>query len=166
MNTVEPLEYGADLLAGQHDGQEPGPLGPNDIVEPRQIDAEHLAIEEQQGAQGLVLGGGCHFVVNGERCQERGDVGRSHLSRVALVVEEDVSLDPVDVGLLRAAAVVSGADSIPHAVEKSALWRRGRTGFMDGEHGTGGALRRGGIRDVAAGRKANHAHAFEIPFCS
>ncbi len=48
MNTVEPLEYGADLLAGQHDGQEPGPLGPNDIVEPRQIDAEHLAIEEEQ----------------------------------------------------------------------------------------------------------------------
>src|SRR5439155_858223 len=87
----------------------------------------------------------------------RRDVGRSHLSRVALVVEEDVSLDPVDVGLLRAAAVVSGADSIPHAVEKSALWRRGRAGFMDGEHGTGGALRRGGIRDVAAGRKANHA---------
>src|SRR5438034_1172789 len=106
------------------------------------------------------------LAVDGEGCQERGDVGRSHLSRVALVVEEDVSLDPVDVGLLRAAAVVSGPDNIAHAVEKAAFWRRGRTGFMDGEHGTGSALPRGGIRDVAAGRKANHAHAFEIPFCS
>jgi hypothetical protein len=60
--------------------------------------------------------------VNGERRQERGDLGCAHLSWVTLAVEEDVPLDPVDVRLLGAAAVVSGADSIAHAVEQSGLW--------------------------------------------
>jgi hypothetical protein len=31
-----------------------GPLGPDDVVEPRELEAEHLALEEEQGAQGLV----------------------------------------------------------------------------------------------------------------
>ena len=29
----------------------------NDVVDPRQIDFEHVAIEEEEGGQGLVLGG-------------------------------------------------------------------------------------------------------------
>jgi hypothetical protein len=84
-----------------------GPLGANDVVEPRKLDAEHLAVEKQQGAQGLVLGGGRDLVVNGERRQERGDLGGAQLGGVALAVEEDVALDPVDVRLLGSAAATS-----------------------------------------------------------
>src|SRR2546425_8175147 len=43
-HAIELLEDGADLVARQHDGQVLGPLGPDDGVEPRQLDAEHLAI--------------------------------------------------------------------------------------------------------------------------
>jgi hypothetical protein len=43
-------------------------------------------------------------------------------------VEED---DPVDVRLLGAAAVVAGADRLPHAVEEPGLRGAGRAGFMD-----------------------------------
>jgi hypothetical protein len=68
------------------------PLGPDDVVEPRELDA--LSIEEEQGAQGLVLGGGRDVVVNGESGQEGGGLGGAHLSPVALAVEEDVPLDP------------------------------------------------------------------------
>ena len=109
-HAVEPLEDGADLVPRQHDGQMQGPLGADDVVEPRKLDAEHLAVEKEQGAQGLVLGGGRDLVVNGERGQEGGDLGCAHLGRVALAVEEDVPPDPVDVRLLGAAAVVAGAD--------------------------------------------------------
>jgi hypothetical protein len=71
-----------------------GPLDPDDVVESRELDAKHFAIEEEQGAHGLVLGGGRDLVLNGERGQEGGDLRGAHLSRVALAVEEDVALDP------------------------------------------------------------------------
>jgi len=130
---VEPLEDGTDLVPRQHDGQVLEPLGPDNIVEPRELDAEHFAIEEEQGAQGLVLGGGRDLVVDGERCQEGADFGGAHLGGVALAVKEDVTLNPMDVRLLGAPAIVAGADGIAHAVEKSGFRRVGGTGFMDGE---------------------------------
>ena len=74
-DAVEPLKDGANLVTRQDDGQMLGPLGADDVVEPRELDAEHLAIEEEQGAQRLVLGGGRDFVVNRERGQEGGDLG-------------------------------------------------------------------------------------------
>jgi hypothetical protein len=80
-HAVEPLKDGAHLLTRQDDGQMLGPLGSDDIVEPRELDAEHLAIEEEQCAQGLVLGGGRDVLVNRERGQEGGDLGGAHLNR-------------------------------------------------------------------------------------
>jgi hypothetical protein len=47
-----------------------GPLGPDGLVEPGPVDAEHLTVEKEQGAQGLVLGGGGDLPLNGERGQE------------------------------------------------------------------------------------------------
>jgi len=41
---VEPLEDGADLVARQDDGQVLRPLGPDDVVEPRKLGAEHDAV--------------------------------------------------------------------------------------------------------------------------
>src|SRR5688572_15138604 len=59
-------------------------------------------------------------------------------------MEEDVPLDPVDVGLLGATAVVSGADGLADPVEKSRWRDGGRTGFTDGEP----------VRDDTQGRDA------------
>jgi hypothetical protein len=70
--------------------------------------------------------------VNGERRQERGDLGGAHLGRVALAVKEDVPLDPVDVRLLGSTAVVAGADGLAHAVEKPGLLGLPR-GLTNGE---------------------------------
>ena len=53
----------------------------------------------------------------------------AHVRGVALVVEEDVATDPRDIGLLGAAAVMSGADGYADAVEQSWLERAGRVGF-------------------------------------
>jgi hypothetical protein len=84
---IEPLEDCTHLVTGERHGQMLRPLGPDDIVEPRELDAEHLAIEKEQGAQSVVLGRGRHFVVNGKRGQECRDLGGAQLSRVALAVE-------------------------------------------------------------------------------
>jgi hypothetical protein len=163
-HAVEPLEDGADLVARQHDGQMLGPLGPDDVVEPREVDAEHLAIQKEQGAQGLVLGGGGDLALHGEGRQERGDFGGAHLGRVALAVEEDVALDPVDVRLLGAAAVVADADGLAHAVEKSWLRQVGWTGFTDSRRCREGACCQDGI---GVNRPmSDYGHAGNAPFCS
>ena len=54
------------LLAGEHHGQILGALGPHDIIEPRQVHTEHVSIQEEQGAECLVLGGGSDLVPHGE----------------------------------------------------------------------------------------------------
>ena len=142
-----------------------GPLGPDDVVEPWELDAEHLAIEEEQGAQGLVLGGGSDFVVNGERGQEGGDLGGAHLSRVALAMEEDVTRDPLDVRLLGASAVLPGADGLADPVEKPRLRGAGRSGFTDGKRRREGTFAEDGIGDLAV-RPNGASHRHNAPFCS
>ena len=48
---VEVLEDGPDLVARHDDGQVLGSPGADDVVEPRQVLLEHLAVEEQQCPQ-------------------------------------------------------------------------------------------------------------------
>jgi hypothetical protein len=52
---------------------------------------------------------------------------------MALVAEEDMALDPVDVRLLRAAAVVTRADPVANLIEELRLGRAGRPAFANEE---------------------------------
>ncbi len=107
--SVERVDDDLHLRAGQHDRDALGILGPHDVVEPRQLLLENLAIEEEQRAQRLVLRGRGDIAVDGQIAQEARDLGGAHLGRMALAVEDDVAPDPSDVGLLRAEAAVAGA---------------------------------------------------------
>jgi hypothetical protein len=114
----QPLQDGTGLIAGQDHGQVLGPLGPHDTVEPRQVHAEHVSIQKEQGAECLVLGGGGDLVPYGERSQECGELDRAHLGGVSLVVEEDEPPDRVNIGLLGPPTVVPGADGLSDPVEE------------------------------------------------
>jgi len=70
-----------------------------------------VAIEEKDGAEGLVLGGGGDFFDGGEVGEELVDLGRAHFFRVALIVEEDVFCHPNDVGVAGAGGVVPQGDA-------------------------------------------------------
>ncbi len=111
----------ADFVTGQHHGQAGGPLGTNDVVEPGQLLREHLAVEEEQRTERLVLGGTGDMALDGQRRQEPRHLESTHLERVPLAMEEDVPADPRDVGFLGAAAIVPGADGLADAVEESRL---------------------------------------------
>jgi hypothetical protein len=50
------LKDGSDLVAGEHDGQAGRTLRSDDVVEPGELLFEDVAIEEENRAQGLVLG--------------------------------------------------------------------------------------------------------------
>jgi hypothetical protein len=99
----ELAEDGSNLFAAQDDRQTPGALRVHDAVQPRDLLTKHLAVQEQQRAQRLVLGGGRHLSLNGERRQELCDLGCSHLRRMTLPVKQDMTADPRDVRLFRAA---------------------------------------------------------------
>jgi hypothetical protein len=90
---------------------------------------QDLSVQEEQGAQCLVLSGRGDPSVHGEGTEEAGDFGRPHLGGVALVVEEDVAADPRDVGLLGATTVMSGAAGGADPIEQSWLGRAGWVGF-------------------------------------
>ena len=66
-HAIEPLKHGADLIAGEDDGEAFGALGAHDAVEPRQVDLQHVAVQEQEGAQRLVLGRGRDAAIHGQR---------------------------------------------------------------------------------------------------
>ena len=101
--------------------------------------------------------------MNGKERQERGDLRGTHLGWVALAVEKDEPLDPMDVHLIGASAVVAGADGLADPVEKSWLWCAGRTGFTDGERRREGTCGQDGIGDLAV-RPNGDSHAHNAPF--
>jgi hypothetical protein len=45
---IESLEHGADLVAGENDGQPRGTLGAHDAVEPREVHLQHVLVQEQR----------------------------------------------------------------------------------------------------------------------
>ena len=112
------LKNGADLFAGEHDGQANSPLGSHDIVEPGQVLLEHAAIEKQDGTQGLVLGRRGDVLVDDESTQELCDLGASHLGGMAFLVEENEPEDPRNIGLFGPPAIVASTDGRANSVEK------------------------------------------------
>ena len=90
--------------------------------QPRQLDTEDFAIEEQERVERLILGGRRDSLTHRERRQERRDLRGAHFGGMALAVEEDVALGPVDIGLLGPTAVVACANGVADAIEELGLW--------------------------------------------
>ena len=106
------------LLAGEDDGEAVGEAGAGDLLEPGELAAEDLAIEEEKRAEGLVLGGGADVPVRGEVAEVARDLRGAEAVGVALAVEEDEAADPGDVGLLGARAEVARVQNAADAVEQ------------------------------------------------
>ena len=63
---------------------------------------EGVAVEEEYGADGLILGGGGGFPIHDKVGDELVDFGDAHFAGVAFVVKEDVFTNPLDVGFFGA----------------------------------------------------------------
>ena len=79
---------------------------------------EETAIEEEDGADGLVLGGGGGFSIDDEVGDELVDLVYAHFFGVAFVVVDDVLADPVYVGFFGANGVLFESDEVAVLVEK------------------------------------------------
>ena len=58
------------LFARQDDWEAFRTFGPDETVQPGNVEFQHLAIEEQQSAERLVLGRSGHLAVNRQKAQD------------------------------------------------------------------------------------------------
>lgn len=72
-------EHPPDLLWREDDGDVAGTGRALELVEPREFDVERLAVEEEDGGEGLVLGGGRDAALGGQVREERGDLVTAEL---------------------------------------------------------------------------------------
>ena len=143
--TAHAAQHGDDLVAGEHHGQALRQAGARHLVEPRQLAAEDLAVEEEKGAERLVLGGGADLAPRGEVAEVPRHLGCAEAVGVPLPVKEDEAADPGDVRVLGAAAEVPGAQDAADAVEEP------------GGRGDGGRLRVHASPPTPAGGPAQRA---------
>jgi hypothetical protein len=107
-----------DFQACEDGGEGFGAVGAHELSGEVEFEVEDGAVEEEQSAERLVLGGGRDVVVDGEGGEERFDVVRGEEGRVSLFVEEDEAADPMQVGGFGAWGVVAQAEGGAGVVEQ------------------------------------------------
>ncbi len=98
----EMIEEEEDLAPGEDRREVLGPPGTLEPLELRHGAAEDVAIEEDDGTEGLVLSGGGSATLHREIIEECSEVGRAEVARVAATMVADEGPDPVGVRLLGA----------------------------------------------------------------
>lgn len=119
MDALDMGQQRADLGLREHRRQAARFLRPVHLVQPRQLDAEHFLVEEEDCRQGLVLRGRRDVALGGQSGEEGGHFRGAHLARMAQAMEVDEPLHPLRVGALRAQAVVPEANAPAQLFEQA-----------------------------------------------
>jgi hypothetical protein len=90
----------------------------NNLIQPGQLDMQHIAVQKQQRGLGLILGGRCDLSFHRQIAQEALNFIGSHILGVALVVEQDETTCPFDISFLSADTVVTHTNLCAHPVEQ------------------------------------------------
>ena len=114
---IQTIENGSDLGARENDWQPRRAPGAHKVVQPSELDLQHLAVQEQDRAQRLVLRRRADVPFHRQVGEERGDLRFPELARVAYAVKADETADPCHVRLLRTTAVAVDTDGRAHLVE-------------------------------------------------
>ncbi len=88
-------------------------------LDARERPVEHIGVEEGQRRERLILSRRRDLIVGRERGQKPPDLLLGEIARMPPVVEQDVALDPMDVGLLRPPAVPPLAQRAAHDLEQT-----------------------------------------------
>ncbi len=71
----------------------------------------------------MVLGRGADTAVGSQAGEKAGNLRLAHLSRMALVVEQDKTLDPTDISVFGFDAVVPRTNRFPYLIEELGFGR-------------------------------------------
>jgi len=117
MRASEQVDDAQDFIAGQNSGEAFGAFGAGE-KDGFDLLVEDFTVEEEDGAESLILGGGGNVPLSCEVGKEGSDFGGAHLCRVAFVMEEDVAFGPIQVGFFGAVGVMFEANDIAHTFDK------------------------------------------------
>lgn len=115
------LELGqnpTDLVPTENQRQPAGLLGPNDIAQTINRPVEHLAVEEEQSGQGLVLGRRTDLGLDRQIGQEAVDVAGVQVGHGHAGIGGEELFNPLAIGGAGARTVVAGVESFGVVVEK------------------------------------------------
>lgn len=113
---------GARFGTGEDDGELGRAADAFDPGDEGEFAVEHLTVKKEEGAEGLILGGGGDGAIDGEMTEEGGDLGFAHGAGMAFAVEEDEAANPIEIRLFGTDAVVFDAEVPADAVEEL-RWR-------------------------------------------
>jgi hypothetical protein len=117
MHALQVGQHLAHLVLGQHHRQAARLLRLLHIVQPRQLAAQHILVEKEQGAARLILRRCRHVSLNRQMRQKRLDLHRPHLGRMPLAVKKNEAPYPLDIGILGPYAVVLKANPLANAIQ-------------------------------------------------
>jgi hypothetical protein len=117
VDAVQAVQEAADLVPGEDGGEALGPFGRGE-EDGVHLFGEDFAVEEEKGAEGLVLGGGGDVPLHGQVGQEGLDLGGAHLGGVAFAVEEEEAAHPIYVGLFGAVGIMLELKEFPELIQK------------------------------------------------
>ncbi len=118
--TMLPLQKPEDanhLIRGQHDRQAARRPRSSDLLKPGQIHTQHLAVEEQQGRQGLTMCRGRNLALVRQPGQKCLDLVAAQGGRMTYTVETDEGTNPVDIRLFGSYAVMQVAYALTQLVQ-------------------------------------------------
>lgn len=110
------------FLPAEDDGDVFGAFGAHGVDGEVERLFEHAAVEEEDGVEGLVLGGGGDLFLGGEVSEEVFDFGLAHVDRVAFAVEGDEAPDPIHVLSFGLVGVVFAAQDGAGVGEQFTEW--------------------------------------------
>lgn len=82
------------------------------------MNIENLAIEKENRADGLVLGGSSDSFLVGQSSDEFIDLCHAHLAGMALVVVQDKLSDPADIGVFGTEGIMAVAEDFAVLIEQ------------------------------------------------
>jgi len=109
------------FIDGQDNGQPLWPTGANDALDSVERLLQDVLVKEQDCRQSLILGRCRNMFLDGQMREKAVDIAFRKLAGMPVLVELDVPAHPVNVGFLRAAAVVPDAQNLDDAVVQP--WR-------------------------------------------
>ena len=118
MHAVEPRKNARHLVPGENNRDAQRRFRPFNVVEPREVCAQHLLVEEEQRALRLILRRWRDTPIDCERCQECLDLRRPQRRWMTLAMEEDEASNPVAISLLGPDAVMLETDALADAIEQ------------------------------------------------
>jgi hypothetical protein len=111
-------ENGFDFGTGENDRQASGTFRPFDAFDHGQSDVQHIAIEEEEGIEGDVLGGGGDVAYSSKMGEVGADFGNAEVLGVSFAMKSDIASDGGEVGLLPVDTVVFEAQDVPDFLVK------------------------------------------------